>query len=167
MRELLTRMTKVNPTRKPTGRCLACAGETANFLLQGEEYEPVNVSKTGSTSQEEVLGNREPVAEFDNGNELVAWLQERVEDGTVLIAADEDHVFNIVRTYESQNYLIDSDLFKVIRVQNDENFQTTAPGETGLPEPYHYINNREGEKIEFYSMGKAHEYWRDKIIWRF
>jgi hypothetical protein len=163
MLQVLQKMAKVNPTRKPTGRCMACAGETANFLLRGEDYEPVNVSKTGSTSEEEVLGNFPKTIKVTKGDELITWLQD-VQQGTVLIAQDpEDHVFNIVKTYEGENYVIDSDIFKAFRVRSDENFQIMAPGENGRPEPYHYINDREGAEIDIFTAGKAHEYWAGKI----
>src|SRR5690349_19540981 len=99
MLQVLLKMAKVNPTRKPTGRCMACAGETANFLLQGENYQPTDVSKTGSTSESEVLGGFSKTIQVTKGDELITWLQD-VQQGTVLIAQDpEDHVFNIVKTY--------------------------------------------------------------------
>jgi hypothetical protein len=163
MLQVLLKMAKVNPTRKPTGRCMACAGETANFLLRDQNYQPTDVSKTGSTSQSEVLGGFSKTIQVTKGDELVTWLQD-VQQGTVLIAQDpEDHVFNIVKTYEGENYVIDSDIFKAFRVRSDEDFQTMAPGENGEPERYHYINDREGETIDIFTAGKAHEYWSGKI----
>jgi hypothetical protein len=163
MKELLEKMAKVNPTRKATGHCLACAGETAKFLLSGQDYDPQNVSETGATSEKDVFGGKKKDAKFDNGDELIKWLQEKVENGTVLIGSDEDHVFNIVKTYEAESYLVDSDLFNVIKLAKDSDFNVTIDEDENNKKPYHYINDREDENIKFFKIGQIHKYWQGKF----
>src|SRR5687767_14700083 len=130
MKELLAKMSKVNPTGGPTSHCVACTGETTKILLAGEEYEPRDVSKDSEISDQDVLRNGEKVGRFDNGDELVNWLANGVEAGTILIGAEEDHMFNILKSYEGTGYLIDTDLFKVISLALDNSFKVsiTPPG---------------------------------------
>lgn len=159
------------------GNCLSCSVEIAYLFMSSVDTKPTTITVENAMYDEsEALSEKlninaddirrtfttrsckEPAEKEvnDNFKSFMDFIKSQ-DPGTVIIADDDDHVFNIFKSFDSKIYLIDSDSHVYKEVNSIEDFIMPA-GTVRNDHDHHYFLSQ--ETIDLYVVGRADESWR-------
>lgn len=160
------------------GNCLSCAVETARVLLGSVDTQPKTITMQNACYDEQeaietnlpIKLDEENTREFQTNKkspepERTASFEEFItfvkssKPGTVMIADDDDHVFNLIKAYDSKLYLIDSDshVYRQIHSHDDFKARIAQAGETVADYDHDYFYSK--KVITLHTVGTLDPSW--------